>query len=573
MKRMQSWTVWGLAIVLLFTLAGTSLAKEEERGGKRTELKLEFTDAAEAEWAAAYIGKMKSKQVLSGYPDGTFQPNAPVKRVEAITAAVRLMGLEAEAKAVSTETKLNFKDASDVESWAVGYVKVALEQGLFDEMADQVQPEKPASRLWIASLLVKALGLQDEALARMNEAPTFEDATSIPAGSAGYVNVAVEEGIVSGYPDGTFQPHKNVSRAELAALLDRTNIGLLEQEGALTVSGVVEQVAFADSVTDAVYAEGTLTIRTFQGNVQSYVLAADLPVTEGNGFILADQLVTGDVVSLIVEDGFVVEASVVEDSGLELLESGIVKLEYKVEFQGGGEYKLEYKNHNGKVSGEIKGSSDTETGNKALETITLLLTEAALNPDLSTEEVVTQLQAAAQHELEGVKEIKLEVHFSNGVKLEYKAESEDEEKGRKDSDKEKREDSREEDDDDSDEDREDRDDRDDREESEEVYPGIEEFKLKFKLESGESYSIELKADDDRVVAKLESDWSVAPLDVEGKAAEEYIVGLLDDLMITSEDSEEELAGKLLTRLGLSADEMKELEVEIEFTSGKEIEID
>lgn len=443
MKRMKSWTLWGLVVVLVFSFAGTSLAKDKERGEGRTELKLEFKDASEAEWAAAYIGKMKSKKVLSGYPDGSFRPNAPVKRVEAITAAIRLMGLEAEAKAVPADTPLNFKDAEDVNSWAVGYIKVALEHGLFDETADHVQPEKPASRLWMASLLVKALGMQDEALARMNQAPEFKDASAIPAGSTGYVNVAVEEGLVSGYPNGTFQPHKNVTRAELAALLDRTNIGLLEQEGAVTVSGTVEQVVFAETVTEAVYADGTITIRTFQGEVQSFVLAADLPVIQGNTFVPANQLMSGDVVSLIVEEGVVVEASLVEESGMELLKSGVVKLEYKVKFQDGEEYKLEYKNHNGKVRGEIKASSITESGSEALESITLMLTEAALNPELSVEEVLAQLQAAAQLELADVKDIKLEVQFSNGLKLEYKSDS-DEEKEESDEEKESDDDRRDE---------------------------------------------------------------------------------------------------------------------------------
>lgn len=37
---------------------------------------------------------MQSKEVIKGYGDGTFRPNAPVSRLEAIVMAVRLMELE-----------------------------------------------------------------------------------------------------------------------------------------------------------------------------------------------------------------------------------------------------------------------------------------------------------------------------------------------------------------------------------------------------------------------------------------------------------------------------------------------
>lgn len=212
MKRRKSGLAFAMVLLLAFSFPGAGLADDGDDGRQREdreEIRIEFKDAGEAEWAITYIGKMKAKNVLSGYPDGTFQPNKPVKRVEAITAAVRLMGLEEEAKAVPADTRLLFKDADQIDDWAVGYIKVALENGLFDETADKVEPNKPASRVWMAALLVKALGLQDEALGQMNVAPDFKDAAAIPAGSVGYVNVAVEEGLISGYPDGTFRPNKS----------------------------------------------------------------------------------------------------------------------------------------------------------------------------------------------------------------------------------------------------------------------------------------------------------------------------------------------------------------------------
>ncbi|MFC4766970.1 S-layer homology domain-containing protein [Effusibacillus consociatus] len=93
-----------------------------------------------------------------GYTDGTFKPNKPINRAEAVITAVKLMGLEAEAE-VKQNVTLNFKDAETIQKhygWATGYIAVALEKGLFDSNEDSLQLGKEASRVWAASLLVRA---------------------------------------------------------------------------------------------------------------------------------------------------------------------------------------------------------------------------------------------------------------------------------------------------------------------------------------------------------------------------------------------------------------------------------
>lgn len=192
------------------------------------EIKLTFDDlkGKDVEWAARYIASLASKKVFEGYEDGTFKPRKTISRIEAITAAVRLMGLRDQAEsAEAKQANLNFTDADKVKEkypWAVGYVSVALQNDLFNENDTMVQPEKEADRLWATTLLVKALKLQDQAKAKMNAKLPFKDANKIPAGSVGYVAVALENNLIDGYEDNTFRPNQPVTRAELAALLDRT---------------------------------------------------------------------------------------------------------------------------------------------------------------------------------------------------------------------------------------------------------------------------------------------------------------------------------------------------------------
>ncbi|WJH32401.1 S-layer homology domain-containing protein [Paenibacillus sp. CC-CFT747] len=209
---------------------------------------INFNDikGGDVEWAMRYIASLASSRVFEGYEDGSFQPRKPISRIEAITAAVRLMGLRDKAEsAEEMSTKLNFRDGDQVAKkypWAVGYVAVALENDLFGEDENAIQPEKPADRLWATTLLVKALKLDAEAHAKMNTQLPFRDANKIPAGSVGYVAVAIEKGLIDGYDDNTFRPERPVTRAELAALLDRTGENLPGREQGV-VAGKVSAIS------------------------------------------------------------------------------------------------------------------------------------------------------------------------------------------------------------------------------------------------------------------------------------------------------------------------------------------
>ncbi len=279
----------------------TSQTKDNYKTNGNINIILNFPDVkgADVEWAMKYIASLASKRVFEGYEDGSFQPRKPITRIEALTAAVRLMGLREKAESQEEmNSNLNFKDADLIKrqyGWATGYVAVAAENDLFLETDDKIQPEKPADRLWATTLLVKALKLDAEAKSRMNDKLTFRDANQIPAGSVGYVKVALEKGLIDGYEDNTFRPERPVTRAELAALLDRTgeqlpgngsgqdqtlvtgklsaapagNVLLVEKDGQ-TVSVVVDANAFiyrngTRVALNALVAGDTLKIRTYNG--------------------------------------------------------------------------------------------------------------------------------------------------------------------------------------------------------------------------------------------------------------------------------------------------------------------
>jgi len=313
----------GLALSLLLSGSVAALAKDNGRGhGKdafqgfnnkgRNEapananatvnLRLSFEDlkGGDVEWAARYIASLASKRVFEGYEDGSFKPRNAISRIEAITAAVRLMGLRDQAESPEEmATQLNFKDAGKIPSWAVGYVAVALENDLFSENDDAVQPQKEADRLWATTLLVKALKLESEAKAKMNTKLSFKDAAKIPAGSVGYVAVAIDKGLIDGFEDNTFRPNQSVTRAQLAALLDRTGDQMPDKDAA---SGTVSAAVYGNTLT--LVKAGVTTQLTLNPN--AFIYRDGVQVS-------ASALQIGDVVKARSYNGQVIFVEVVQN--------------------------------------------------------------------------------------------------------------------------------------------------------------------------------------------------------------------------------------------------------------------
>lgn len=258
----------------------------------------------DVEWAVRYIASLAAKRVFEGYEDGTFKPRNAISRIEAITAAVRLMGLREQAEsAEKMSTKLNFKDAEQTPAWAVGYVAVALENDLFTESAESVQPNKSADRLWATTLLVKALKLEAEAKAKMNTKLEFKDAKQIPAGSVGYVAVAIEKGLIDGFEDKTFRPNQPVTRAQLAALLDRTSEHIEDED---MISGIVSASVYNNALT-----------LTKAGVTSQLVLHPNAFVYRGGVQVNASALQVGDQVKVKSYNNLVIFVEVITPAAVD----------------------------------------------------------------------------------------------------------------------------------------------------------------------------------------------------------------------------------------------------------------
>lgn len=209
-------------------------------------------------WAQSTVEKLSLLGVIKGYDDMTFQPNKPVTHAEAVVMTVRMLGWEDEA-ALYAGASLPFKDAKSIPSWARGSVAIALEKGLL-ESSHVFQANKAANRMYVTMLMVNAIGVEFNG--DWEEARTyFSDLDELDEKERAALAFAVLQELVKGYEDGTFQPNKPVTRAEMAALLERAKerLDLEDDSDELRLDGEGE-------ITAINYRDRTITFDVYSDN-------------------------------------------------------------------------------------------------------------------------------------------------------------------------------------------------------------------------------------------------------------------------------------------------------------------
>ncbi|CAH0120684.1 3',5'-cyclic adenosine monophosphate phosphodiesterase CpdA [Paenibacillus sp. CECT 9249] len=101
--------------------------------------------------------------------------------------------------------------------WAKAAIDQGVAAGFVNGYGDGTfRPNRQVTRAEFVTMLGRALNLDAGGTPL-----TFTDTSNIPSWAKDAVAQAVEAGIISGYKDGTFGPHKPLNRAELAAMIVR----------------------------------------------------------------------------------------------------------------------------------------------------------------------------------------------------------------------------------------------------------------------------------------------------------------------------------------------------------------
>jgi serine protease AprX len=151
----------------------------------------------------------RAVSALAMYPgaDGLFRPGAAVTRAE--MAEAMIVGARVPQYVPNTPSFVDVQDTTTM-NFAEGA------QSLFPDAVrgGAFRPDEHLTRLAAAVVLVRAAGLQAEADSKAGAQLGYTDAATIPWALRGYVQVAVERGLIS--PAQQFNPSGTFTRAELA---------------------------------------------------------------------------------------------------------------------------------------------------------------------------------------------------------------------------------------------------------------------------------------------------------------------------------------------------------------------
>lgn len=185
-------------------------------------------------WAESDIQQWLDQGLITGYPDHTFRPGAEVSRGEFVALVNRAFKYS-DTKAIS------FKDLKPA-NFAYIEVQKATAQGYISGFSDNTfRPDKSITRQETAVIISRILGFDSKG---GTAAVSAQDANLISAWSKPAIGYLLDQGIMSKNADGTFQPQRNMTRAETVVVIKK----------ALALSTVVYDQAgtFGDSAVSTV---------------------------------------------------------------------------------------------------------------------------------------------------------------------------------------------------------------------------------------------------------------------------------------------------------------------------------
>ncbi len=104
--------------------------------------------------------------------------------------------------------------------WYYQSVETAVYAGIAKGYGDGTfRPNAPVSRQEMACVLIQAIGKSKLADSNVKDATRFTDDSSIAWWSRGYILAALGQGIINGYPDGSFKPGNDATRADACAMV------------------------------------------------------------------------------------------------------------------------------------------------------------------------------------------------------------------------------------------------------------------------------------------------------------------------------------------------------------------
>lgn len=154
---------------------------------------------------------------ILGYPDGAFRPNNNMNRAEAAAIFARLVSQQ---KGESISGNSSFKDVVN-NRWYSAYIGYLEKYGIINGYTDKTfKPDNAVSRSEFVAMTVRFYGLFDKVKYPANTTK-YVDVNSKHWGIKD-ISFATAKKWLNGYPDGSFRPDNNITRAEVVTIVNHT---------------------------------------------------------------------------------------------------------------------------------------------------------------------------------------------------------------------------------------------------------------------------------------------------------------------------------------------------------------
>lgn len=145
---------------------------------------------------------------IFGYPDGSFGPERPITRGEASMILARIISGRNDFSLTDTKYPDVTKDM-----WHSGAINYLADKGILTGYEDgYFRPENPITRGEFTTIIARYKSLSSSNNGKFNDV--------VGHWSEKFIFGVSDEGYITGYPDGSFRPNRNISRAEAVKIIN-----------------------------------------------------------------------------------------------------------------------------------------------------------------------------------------------------------------------------------------------------------------------------------------------------------------------------------------------------------------
>lgn len=201
--------------MIILTLSATAVAFPAEA---KT-----FSDVPQSHWAYSVIDEASDDGIMNGKAAGVFAPNATLTRAEYATMLYNLAPESDVMKLVHGSTADNGLYDVDGNAWYADTVSWAVARGVFKNNGGSFSPNRTITREEMAVATYEFLHKYCDGKFVLDSIYKgfTDDAAFSSSANRDKVYILVNNGIIAGKSDGSFDPQGSLTRAEAAAMAVR----------------------------------------------------------------------------------------------------------------------------------------------------------------------------------------------------------------------------------------------------------------------------------------------------------------------------------------------------------------